>query len=57
MEKFFAAIRDQHPDFEVVDVRFLAERSAACDQDAGDMDALLAEAVKNATPITAESLV
>lgn len=55
MEKFFAALREQHPGFEVVDVRFLAERTAARDQDAGSMDADLADAVRSASCVGADA--
>ena len=55
MEKLFAAIRDQHPGCEVVDVRFLVNKGQL-DPKGHDVDKLddsLADAVLNAgDPIT-----
>lgn len=48
MEKLFAAIRDQHPDFEVLDVKLLANNHEVADQDAASLDSAFQEAITDA---------
>lgn len=48
MEKLFAAIRDRHPGFEVVDVKLLANQHEVDGQDASELDEQLARAVREA---------
>ena len=48
MEKLFSAIRDQHPECEIVDFRLLANQLEVDDQDVDKLDASLADAVSSA---------
>lgn len=48
MEKLFAALREKHQGFEVVDVRFLVARNEVDGRDAGRIDGALAKAVREA---------
>jgi hypothetical protein len=48
MEKLFSAIRDQHPGFEVVDFRLLANQHEVDGQDVEELDEQFAGAVRGA---------
>ncbi len=48
MEKLFAALREKHPGFDVVDFRLLANQHEADGQDVEQIDAAFAEAVRTA---------
>jgi hypothetical protein len=56
MDKLFAAIHRQHPGFEVVDVKFLANQVEVDGQGADGLDEAFAVAVDHADgPMTLES--
>lgn len=48
MEKLFAAVRDRHPGFDVVDFRLLVDQRSEGSESADDLDAQLAAAVASA---------
>lgn len=48
MNLLFDAIREQHPGFEVMDIRLLADQNKVADQDADELDAKFAQAIKSA---------
>ena len=48
MEKLFAAVRDQHPGFEVLDVKLLANQHEVDGQAADQLDDMFAHAIRNA---------
>ncbi|WP_168173897.1 hypothetical protein [Thioclava sp. DLFJ5-1] len=48
MERLFQAIREQHPGFDVLDVKLLANQHEVADQDATELDSAFAVAVNNA---------
>jgi hypothetical protein len=56
MEKLFAALQEQHPGFDVVDVRFLANQPEVNGRQALEMDEDFAKAVREATPLDIGSL-
>ena len=52
MEKLFGALRSKHPGFDVRDVKFVVNLDEINGQKAADLDAGLAEVVKNAEILT-----
>lgn len=48
MNQLFAAIREQHPGFEVMDVRLLANQNEVDNQDPEQLDVEFAAAVRSA---------
>lgn len=48
MDKLFQAIREQHPGFDVLDVKLLANQHEVADQDAAELDGAFAVAIENA---------
>lgn len=48
MEQLFQAIRDQHPGFEVLDVKLLANQHEVAGQDANELDEDFAKAIRQA---------
>lgn len=56
MEKLFAAICEQHPGFEVVDVKLLANQHEVNGQDSAELDEQFAKAVREADgPVSLDS--
>ena len=49
MDKLFEAVRHQHPGFEVLDVKLLANQQEVADQDAAELDDAFAASVTAAT--------
>lgn len=50
MEKLFAALRDLVPGSVVLDVRFLTNQSEVANQDVNEIDAQLAECLRDGKP-------
>jgi hypothetical protein len=48
MEKLFAALRERHPGYDVVDVRFLVDQSRVDGRPAEELDGAFAEAIQKA---------
>lgn len=51
MEKMFAALRERHPGYEVVDVRFLVDQHEANGRPAQELDKAFAKAIRIADRI------
>ncbi|WP_425051515.1 hypothetical protein [Psychromarinibacter sp. S121] len=45
MEKLFQAIRDQHPGYDVLDVKLLANQHVVADQSATELDDAFSDAI------------
>lgn len=56
LDKLFAAIRDQHSGYEIVDFRLLANQNEANGQDVEQLDVDFAQAVENAVDISVDEL-
>jgi hypothetical protein len=48
MEKLFAALRERHPGYDVVDVRFLVDQTQVDGSPAENLDSAFAEAILKA---------
>ena len=56
MQKLFAALRERHPGYEPVDVRFLVNQMEVDGRSAGVLDAQLAKAVADAEVVAFETV-
>lgn len=57
MDKLFAALRERHPGFSVVDVRFLVAQGDADGKTGPDLDEAFARSVFNAKRVDVEQAV
>jgi hypothetical protein len=48
MEKLFAALRERHPGYDVVDVRFLVDQNKVDGRPAEELDDAFAKAIRKA---------
>ena len=56
MEKLFAALRERHLGYDVVDVRFLLDFSEVSGQRAADLDEAFAKSIVNAKRVDISTL-
>lgn len=56
MEKLFSAIRDQHPGFEVLDIKLLANQLEVDCQDASVLDDQFELSIRSATELCLDDL-